>query len=201
MPDTPRPRRSPRGRPPRPPDAWRGRAPASRGGTDPRRGSAAARRPSTREALHRKGFRTTSRRRDPGVARCRSSRPRLRESAGRDRRRRDRGRTDSRSSRRRRRHRRCPAALSTTSKTSGLATGSIETLGAMTAREPNQSPVSAAGGGRPRRDVAEASARSIAGPLRGEAIRSIRIGPACQTCLEISRSTITPPSFSGLRIA
>ena len=72
----------------------------------------------------------------------------------------------------------------------------------MTAREPNQSPISAAGGGRPWRAAPEATARSTAGALPESAIRSTRIDQACQNAQRlIALATLIPPSLSGLRIA
>ena len=71
----------------------------------------------------------------------------------------------------------------------------------MTAPEPNQSPISAAGGATPRLSAAAATARSSRVALPRSPSRSMRIGSACQTRRVISRGTAMPDSFSGLRIA
>jgi len=59
-----------------------------------------------------------------------------------------------------------------TAKTSSTATASSD--GAMTAAEPNHSPIRAAGGGKSCRSAPEAMARSTAGALPRSPSRSIR---------------------------
>ncbi len=129
---------------------------------------------------------------------CRSSRRPLLGCAAVVRRRPRRDMTDSRSTRRppRRRPRR-PAATSNTASTS---TAEAVTDGAITAPEPNHSPISAAGGASPWRAAAPATARSTTGGLPRSPSRSIRTDSACQTRRVISRRISTPASFSGFRI-
>ena len=61
-----------------------------------------------------------------------------------------------------------------TANASGTSTGCTETLGAITASEPNHSPVSAAGGGSSSRLVASPTARSTRGAPPRSPSRSIR---------------------------
>src|SRR5271166_4660461 len=65
--------------------------------------------------------------------------------------------------------------------TSGGSTGDAQTVGAITARDANHSPIRAAGGGRPRRAAPSAMASSTAGASPTSPSRSIRIGPGWQT--------------------
>src|SRR5271166_1128261 len=65
--------------------------------------------------------------------------------------------------------------------TSGGSTGDAQTVGAITARDANHSPIRAAGGGRPRRAAPCATASSTAGASPRSPSRSIRIGPGWQT--------------------
>ena len=63
-----------------------------------------------------------------------------------------------------------------TSNTSSMPTAEAVKDGAMTAPEPNHSPISAAGGASPCRAAACATARSTAGALPRSPSRSIRTG-------------------------
>src|ERR1700752_3058498 len=67
-----------------------------------------------------------------------------------------------------------------TATASAGSNGRIDTLGAITASAPNQSPVSAAGGGRPSRLVASPMARSTWGAPPRSPSRSILPSPAWQ---------------------
>jgi hypothetical protein len=82
-------------------------------------------------------------------------------------------------------------------------TGCTDTLGAITASAPNQSPVSAAGGGRSSRSVASPMARSSWGALPRSPSRSILTPPALQNAQPrlMVRAVATATSLSGLRIA
>ena len=114
---------------------------------------------ATAASVRRKGFRTTRFRRGPGAARSPSSRRRPRGCAVALRRRRRPDRTGSRSSRRRPRRRRRPGGREHVPRCTWRAVH----RGAMTAREPNQSPISAAGGGQTVSSAAAATARSTVG--------------------------------------
>ena len=145
-------------------------------------GSVPRRRP-TRKELCRRGFRTASARHRPDAARSRSSLLPLLGYVRAVRRRRHPDTTDTRTSRHRLRRNQAPGGTSNISTT---ATGDTVTDGAMTAPEPNHSPINAAGGAaragrRPR------EACSTAGALPRSPSRSIRIDPACQTSRAISR--------------
>ncbi len=76
--------------------------------------------------------------------------------------------------------RRC-ARPGCTSNTSAGSTGRTSTLGAITAAAPNQSPISAAGGGSPRRPAASATARSTAAAV-----------PTVAEPLDAHRPSLTP---------
>ena len=198
-----RPRRSPPGSRARLGGGRRGRHHPRRCRSPSAAAGFAMRRQPSPKVLRRRGFRTTSARRCPGAARSPSSRPPPRGCGRVVRRRRHRDRTGSRTSRPRPRRRDFGALArqAVSVETSPVATADTVNDGAMTAPEPNHSPISAAGGGSPRRSAAAATARNTPGALPRSPSRSIRIDQACQTRRVISRRTSTPVSLSGLRIA
>ena len=140
-------------------------------------GVVAARRSASPAAVRRKGFRTTTARRGPARS-TQSVQPPAASGCARAARRRRVGIGQVAEPAAADRASASARPVRTRERVGGVDRVRRQRLGAMTAREPNQSPISAAGGGSPRPAAAAPTARSTAGALPRSPSRSIRTDSA-----------------------